>query len=296
MAGTGQILLVTKKSFYQIYATERRDPRFLEMLARNDTQAAELRQAHEENLRACEEVAGFLSREGVSWREEQATSRVDDGTCSLVLTVGGDGTLLEASHWLRDTPIAGINSRPEHSVGWFCTATRWNFASRLAPILEGIEPVRLLDRCAVMVGGQELPPPALNDFLYTAVNPASTTVYALELDGHREVQQSSGVWVSTPAGSSAAILAAGGTRVPLDAGLLQFTVREIYRRHASYLLLRGLFTRGFRIVNLMPAAAVWIDGGQIRHDLCYGDSIEPVLSSHPLKIHLSGGGEACDAC
>jgi len=283
---TAQVLLVTKRSFYQLYGLDKKEPRFLEMMARNGEQAASLHRAHDENLKATEAVEAFLAGCGVTWRRGDPPGPEQDGEFDLVVTVGGDGTLLYSSHWLKETPIVGINSRPDFSVGWFCAATRHDYEARLRTILAGEAEPRHLARCSVVVGGVELPPPALNDFLYTAVNPASSTVYSVELDGRRELQKSSGIWVSTAAGSTAGILNAGGTRMPLDATLLQFAVREVFRRQDTLRLLRGTFTGGLRITNLTPEAAVWVDGGQIRHDLGYGDVIEARLSPDPLKIHL----------
>ncbi len=286
MERTAQVLLVTKRSFYQLYGLEKKEPRFLEMMARNGEHSANLRRDHEENLKAAETVEAFLAGCGVTWRRGGPPGPEQDGKFDLVVTVGGDGTLLDASHWLNETPVMGINSRPEFSVGWFCAATSHDFEERLRAILARKEEPRKLARCSVVVGDVELPPPALNDFLYTAVNPASSTVYSVELDGRRELQKSSGIWVSTAAGSTAGILNAGGTRMPLDATLLQFAVREVFRRQATIRLLRGTFSGGLRITNLTPEAAVWVDGGHIRHDLAYGDVIEARQSPNPLKIHL----------
>ena len=286
MRRTAQVLLVTKRSFFQHYGLERKEPRFLEMMERNGEQAAQLRQAHEENLDASKAVEAWLDAAGITWRQGDPPGPDQDGNFDLVVTVGGDGTLLEASHWLVETPIVGINSRPDFSVGWFCAATRHGFEKRLTQILAGEDSPRNLARCSVVVGGVELPPPALNDFLYTAVNPASSTVYRIELDNRREFQKSSGIWVSTAAGSTAGILNSGGTRMPMDSTMLQFAVREVFRQQATLRLLRGTFAGGLRITNLSPEAAVWVDGGHIRHDLAFGDVIEAQRSAHPLKIHL----------
>ncbi len=286
MGRTAQVLLVTKRSFYQLYGLEKKVPRFLEMMERNGERAASLLRAHEENVQAMEAVEAFLAGSGVTYRRGDPPEPDQDGEFDLVVTVGGDGTLLDASHWLVETPVVGINSRPDFSVGWFCVATRYDYEEHLRPILAGDKTPRNLARCTVIVDGKELPPPALNDFLYTGVNPASSTVYSIELDGRRELQKSSGLWVSTAAGSTAGILNAGGTRMPLDATMLQFAVREIFRQQDTLRLLRGTFAGGLRITNLTPEAAVWVDGGHIRHDLGYGDVIEARRSPLPLKIHL----------
>ena len=286
MGRTAQVLLVTKRSFYQIYGLEKQVPQFLEMMERGGEHAASLQRAHDENLRVTESVEAFLAGSGITWRRGGPPGAGQDGEFDLVVTVGGDGTLLDASHWLVDTPVVGINSRPDFSVGWFCAATLHDYETTLRRILAGEATPRSLSRCVVVVGGQELPPPALNDFLYTAVNPATSTVYSIELDGRKEHQKSSWIWVSTAAGSTAGILNAGGTRMPMEATMLQFAVREVFRRRDALRLLRGTFTGGLRITNLTPEAAVWVDGGHIRHDLGYGDVIEARQSPNPLMIHL----------
>ena len=47
------------------------------------------------------------------------TPRLDE--FDLVLTAGGDGTLLAAAHYLTDTPICGIRLFPDRRVGYLCT-------------------------------------------------------------------------------------------------------------------------------------------------------------------------------
>src|SRR5262245_61134067 len=56
-------------------------------------------------------------------------------SADLVVSVGGDGTLLHASHYVRDGMVIGVNSAPGDSVGRFCTANRENFQERLDAIL-----------------------------------------------------------------------------------------------------------------------------------------------------------------
>src|SRR5262245_15701890 len=53
----------------------------------------------------------------------------------LVVSVGGDGTLLSASHYVRGGMMIGVNSAPGDSVGHFCSANRENFADRLDAIM-----------------------------------------------------------------------------------------------------------------------------------------------------------------
>ena len=56
--------------------------------------------------------------------------------------------------------------------------------------------------------------------------PASTTRYLLTFDGRTEDQISSGIWISTAAGSTSVIRSAGGKEMPPRSRRLQFAVRE----------------------------------------------------------------------
>ena len=58
---------------------------------------------------------------------ERAHAMFDASDADLVVAVGGDGTLLAASHNVVDVPILGVNSAPGHSVGFFCAAKRPTF-------------------------------------------------------------------------------------------------------------------------------------------------------------------------
>ena len=66
---------------------------------------------HQEAVANCERVLEHL---GLSWRSvrrDEMRGRVSD--VDLVLSIGGDGTLLEASHHLSDDiPVLGLNSDP----------------------------------------------------------------------------------------------------------------------------------------------------------------------------------------
>ena len=186
-----------------------------------------------------------------------------------------------------DTPVIGVNSRPGHSVGHFCIADRTDFREKLDAIFEGDAEVRQLARMAVSINGEFTSPPALNDMLFAACNPASTSLYALEVEGEEEVQKSGGLWICTPAGATGAMRSAGGEPMELNEQHMQFLVREPYRgRGKTYQLERGFFSEGVRITNLTPEAAVYVDGSRLMHKLVYGDVVEPSASSHPLRIYL----------
>ena len=281
------VLMVIKRTFYERLGLERRDRNFLTRLKTEPSAMRKLINDYEENRAAIESVERYLEKRGVRHMVSHGGEPSGDGDFSLIVAVGGDGTLLSASHWAVDTPVIGVNSRPGHSVGHFCLADRTDFREKLDEVFEGVAEVRELARMDVSVNGELTSPPALNDLLFAARNPASTTLYALQAGQQEEVQKSGGLWICTAAGATGAMRSAGGDPMDLNEQRMQFLVREPYRgRGKTYELERGFFSLGVRITNLTPEAAVYVDGSRLIHRLEYGDVVEPAASSHPLMIYL----------
>src|SRR6185369_17166966 len=133
-----------------------------------------------------------------------------DERFSFVVSVGGDGTFLEASHHVRKIPIFGVNSDPGQSVARLSGSRLENFPKILDGYLKGrIKPV-LVSRLEFFINGKKSPWLALNDLLICTLNPAGTSRYILRTKTWAEEQMSSGLWIGTAAGSTAALLSAGG--------------------------------------------------------------------------------------
>jgi NAD+ kinase len=148
-----------------------------------------------------------------------------------VLTVGGDGTLLTASHKVLDScMMVGVRSS-RSSVGYLCAYDGAMLDRLVANFCDGQITATAVARIRAVVrpaggGVQRSSAPVLNDFLYSNTNPAATTRYRLRLNDAVEDQKSSGIWISTATGSSAVISAAGGERVSHTDRRAQYKVRE----------------------------------------------------------------------
>ncbi|HYE75610.1 MAG TPA: NAD(+)/NADH kinase [Blastocatellia bacterium] len=211
-------------------------------------------------------------------------------TADLVITVGGDGTALTASHYIRHGVMLGVNSAPGDSIGHFCHSTRDNFAHKLDDILNARWQASKLTRLQVTLDDQLLPELALNDVLITHECPAATTRYIMTVDGYEEEQRSSGVWISTAAGSTAGICSAGGRVMPLLSRRIQYLVREPYREHGrDYQVRRGFVDPGesILIASKMQQGWLYIDGARTAYRFPFG--ARALLSAAPfdLKIFLS---------
>lgn len=211
----------------------------------------------------------------------------------LIITVGGDGTLLRTAHRLKKIPILGVNSTPSQSVGALCGVTAKNFSDKIKKIFKGkIEPV-LISRLQVKVNSHFLPILAVNEILYAHVSPAGMSRYVLKIGRKKEEQKSSGIWVATPAGSTAAIRAAGGKVLPLTSKKYEFLVREPYvQKNKKFKMTHGILksNQAVTIINKTKSASLFMDGMKITSSLNFGDKITIKISSLPLHIYRAKRG------
>jgi NAD+ kinase len=282
-----RVLVVYKKSAYQIYVRERRHPRVASLLRSRSRAVSGMIRAHQDHLRTVAEVRRVLRKLGARAVFRQRRERGSTAGFDLVVTVGGDGTLLWASQMVAPgSPVLAINSAPNDSVGYFCAGARPEIPDLLRDALAGTLHSTELTRMQVTIDGQVACKRVLNDVLFTHFCPAATTRYAIRFAGREEEHKSSGVWVATAAGSTAAIRSAGGRVLPIESRQLQFVVREPYALgERRYAVLKGLIgpSEKIEIRSHMRAGRLYIDGPHIWRSvdigsvLCMSRSDEPLL-------------------
>lgn len=275
-----RLLIVFKRSFLQ---QQRDDRGFLSAL--DPATRRRLFITDEENRRAILDVVHEVMRRPVAADVVYRGNLAATGRYDLVVTVGGDGTLLAASHFVGRTPVLAVNSDPGHSLGLFCGADRHTFAGRLDAALRGRLPRTPLNRFRVLINGRPVRELVMNELLFSRTNPAAMSRYRLFVDGHAEEQRSSGVWISTAVGSTAAIRAAGGRRMPIGSTEIQTLTREPYQWGLRpYRLGRARTRRAVRVQTLSPGSAIWIDGDRVRYPLRYGDVVTVRTRATPLTV------------
>src|SRR5690606_23055095 len=206
---------------------------------------------------------------------------------SLVVTVGGDGTLLAASHSVHDVPILGVNSAPRYSVGFFCAGRPQGIRATLEAALEGRLSETRFSRMAVSVNGQVRSERVLNEALFCHAVPAATSNYILQVGRAREEQRSSGFWIGPAAGSTAAQLSAGGRVLPPTSKKLQLVVREPYCVEGKkYRLTRVEIPDGSRaaVKSKMHQARLFLDGPYLAIQVRLGDEVTFQRSRQSLRV------------
>ncbi|MGE0173658.1 MAG: NAD(+)/NADH kinase [Oligoflexales bacterium] len=243
-----------------------------------------LKGAHVEHYEALELVENVLKKHRVSFTLIRRSDNWPIGVpFDAVITVGGDGTLLTASHNLLspETPIIGIRSS-KSSVGYLCCENADRFEAVLMKMLSGALECTVTSRIRASIdfiesGLTKTTLPALNDFLFANSNPAAVTRYQIALGGKKEIQKSSGIWVATATGSSAAIHAAGGTVQDRTDKMCQYFVRELYKMDTNtFKLVKGFFdpgTESLVVENHNSKALLALDGQRLIIPLKFGDRI-----------------------
>lgn len=202
-------------------------------------------------------------------------------TTKMVITVGGDGTLLAASHKVPyGIPILGVNSDPKTSRGYLCAAHAGDIKGvLLAKNFRSM--VKKVTRLQVVLDGQVLSSRVLNEALFSHVCPAAMTKFILD----KERYGSSGLWVGTGAGSTGAMMSAGGVDFPPECKELQAIIREPYHAKGEPVT-RFLNGKRFKLISKISDGVLYLDGPFLKFPVSYQQRVDFMVSTDPLSMVL----------
>jgi NAD+ kinase len=283
--------VVHRRSAYTDLVADNKESNVSRLIKTGDPLVEGTVTAHKNHSESMPKVKKVLESRGLNATWLHRIGNINLDRYDLIIAVGGDGTVLHASHSIGDTPVLAVNSSPPTSVGFFTGANADNFGTVLDQVLSGqLEPVTL-SRMEVMVNGKVVASRALNDVLFCHDCPASTTRYQLTFDGRTEDQISSGVWVSTAAGSTAVIRAAGGKVMPPRSKQLQFAVREPFPLGGTEHQTPPSIVHGFvseeKVLNIRSktdTARLYVDGPHVVFPVDFGDVVTFARSNTSLSL------------
>jgi NAD+ kinase len=290
-----RVAVVLKRSSWRKWVEEEHDVRIASLLEAGDETVRRMRPGHADHTETIDEVRRALVelRAETVFYDRPHQFHVE-GRCDLVVTVGGDGTLLAASHGIGPgVPLLGVNSAPSHSVGFFCAAKKGSAKEALRAALDGGLRRTELARMRVELNGAPLHLRVLNEALFCHASPAATSRYILRLLGDDglvvddEEQKSSGLWIGPAAGSTAAQRSAGGRVLALSSHKIQYVVREAYRPSGDALrMAQGLAMEDQTLVikSKMRQARLFLDGDHIMHEVTIGDVLRMRRSAESLVV------------
>ncbi|CAN6694109.1 unnamed protein product [Malus baccata var. baccata] len=239
------------------------------------------RKVHKDAINFCQNI---LRQKPVEWKPTVRSNLSEPiRDVDLVVTVGGDGTLLQGSHFIDDSvPVLGVNSDPTQPE------------EVLDNILESQANPSKLTRISIRVNSEVLPTYALNDILTSHPCPAALSRLSFKIKKDDQPcsllvhSRSSGLRVSTAAGSTAAMLSAGGFPMPILSQDLQYMVREpISPGNASSLMHELIKSHQSREATwLSKEGVIYIDGSHVCYSIQDGNAIEISSNAPILKVFL----------
>ncbi len=282
-----RVLVIHKDSTYQTEALEKKDPRFLKLIAEGSEVVRTVPISHEQHLQSLAQVEQALTERGIAYDVINRQNGYAVGKdVDLIVTVGGDGTFLHSARECSNIPILGVNSAKPSSLGHFCLADGDTFGEVLDGIISGKRRWYRLARLQLVLNGEVLPVPVLNEVLVHDLSPAGTCRYILSVDDCTEVQSSSGIYVSTASGSTAVNRSAGGRILPITQRQFQYLVREPGMRPGQDWQLRcGALSphAELKVVSQMSEGRIYVDGKYgYTHDFLRGDEL--VVRVHPQDV------------
>jgi NAD kinase len=202
----------------------------------------------------------------------------DFGRCRLVVVIGPDGLVANTAKYVGDLPIIGVNPDPTRNDG---VLLPFNVSAARAAVRRALDNQARLREVTLAEAntndGQRML--AFNDFFVGTSSHVSAR-YTLETDLTSESQSSSGLLISTGAGSTgwmssvfnmtAGICSFAGGREPTPVRLkwedrrLIWAVREPFRsRHSSADLVAGFLDAGNELIvgSQMPTGGVIFSDG-----------------------------------
>ena len=282
-----KILLLYKNSTYAGYflSNRKRSAKLIGLY--NSEEVKRFRRTHENHFWALAYIEAILKSKKLKYTKICRGTSINYGKFNLVITFGGDGTFMEAASKIKKQTIWGINSDPSWSVGRFCSGNPKNFESLIDRYLSGRSKFKVFNRLDLTLNNHHERIHAVNDLLICHQNPGAISRYYLKVGNHKEEQRSSGVWVSTAAGSSAGIHSAGGKVLPEQSKFMQYRPRELYRGHkVEYKLVGDVLkpTQKLSMTSLMREGVIFIDGSHVCLPFSFGTKLQVRRSNFPLKV------------
>lgn len=250
-----------------------------------------------EGMRIAAELGDWLGRRGIEVRYDAETAaalgRADGAPraelpreTDLVVVAGGDGTLLSVARAAAPAgiPILGINFG---SLGFLTELQPDEVYAGVEAVLEGrygIEERQTLRVRYVRHGRLEQEYALLNDAVITKSALARMITIDVSIDGtHVATHTSDGLIVSTPTGSTAYNLSAGGPI--LDPRMQAFVISPICPHTLAYRPLVVPSSVGIEVSLRPPVDEVYLTlDGQIGFPFGANDALQ--IDDHPRRVRL----------
>jgi len=205
----------------------------------------------------------FVEREVAPYINWSAVFDIEKDSVDVIIVIGGDGTLFRTLHRLgsRDVPIMTVRMGRR---GFLLDVPPFEARDRLRDLVEGKYRIVEYMRLSVTIEGRSTRLPlALNDVVVQSWGPSKTKICRLVVyveDDILYAVDGDGVIISTPLGSSAYALAAGGPVVDVDLESITVVPLAPMQFNAKPVVLAPSKEVSIRVSSGSGPAACVIDG------------------------------------
>jgi NAD+ kinase len=231
-------------------------------------------------------TAEFSGIKATTFPDAAALTRAVD----LVLVFGGDGTMLGAAREIAGsrTPMLGVNIG---SLGFLTATSSDELPAALKRVWKGefTFESRVLLQASGTCDGCDVEQPALNDIVISRGIASRLIELEVRVDGDPLTRyRCDGLIISSPTGSTAYSLAAGGAIVFPTAQVIEITPICPHTLSNRSLILPLTAKIEVRVISVRPSTILSADG-QVVRELATGDLITVRRSRRTLRLmHLAG--------
>jgi len=226
-----------------------------------------------------EDVAAGLRMRSVARNLTESSADTPD----VLLSFGGDGTLLRAAHHAApiDIPILGINMG---RLGFLTAVDVTDIQEAIKQLEAGAYEIEHRLVLSVMAKADEAVHRwALNDVVLTRAGSSGLIAVEVLVDGVRlDTYWADGLIVATPTGSTAYSLAAGGPIVVPGSDVLVITPIASHRLTVRPVVLPAETTLDIRIFEARLPCILAVDG--VSYAIKVGSSIRIQRAAHTIKL------------
>jgi NAD+ kinase len=241
----------------------------------------------------------FTDSATARWSGIQATLCPDAASLTrevdLLLVFGGDGTMLRVARNVAGcrTPILGVNIG---GLGFLTAVPSDELRSALKCVWRGgfSYERRILIQASGRCHDRLIEQPALNDLVISRGIASRLIELEVRIDGEPLTRyRCDGLIVSSPTGSTAYSLAAGGAVVFPTAAVLEITPICPHTLSNRSLIVPQTSKIEIKVINPKPATILSADG-QVVSELSAGDTLTVQRSRRSVRLMHLAGSSFCD--
>jgi NAD+ kinase len=241
-------------------------------------------------LKALEEIRPWLSQRAEVHVDLDMQEPVEPRETDFAVVLGGDGSMLRAARWVgcSGVPLLGINVG---KFGFLTEGSVEDFQRLLACVLDGrcSTTERMLLHCALERDGEAvLETIGLNDAVISRTALSRAITMDVQVDGASvTTYRADGLIISTPVGSTAHCLAAGGPIIhPHMEALVMLPICP-HTLSNRPLVLPATLALSVATREAAEPPALTVDG-QVHAPLQEGDLVRVRKADAPLKLLKAG--------